>query len=179
MTAAVRLGWTGNISGSFLFFLPLAWIGFHPLAIVAALSFNLLYQFFIHTELPLRLGPLEWVLNTPTHHRVHHATNATCLDKNFGGVLIVFDRLFGTFVTAPKNEPLRYGIVGAAPTDNPARILFGEWAALLRDVKHAPSLGAKLRLVFSAPGSASANPSRDEGMAPQTSSASTALIAGE
>jgi len=92
LTAAIRLGWTGSISGSFVFFLPLAWIGFHPLMIVGMLSVNLLYQFFIHTELSPRLGPLEWVLNTPDHHRVHHASNDACLDKNYGGILIVFDR---------------------------------------------------------------------------------------
>jgi sterol desaturase/sphingolipid hydroxylase (fatty acid hydroxylase superfamily) len=71
-TAAIRLGWTGVISGNFLFFVPLAWIGFHPLAVVGMLGANLIYQFFIHTELAPRLGALEWVLNTPTHHRVHH-----------------------------------------------------------------------------------------------------------
>lgn len=107
LTAAVRLGWTGVISGNFLFFLPLAWLGFHPVAIVGMLGANLVYQFFIHTELAPRLGPLEWVLNTPAHHRVHHASNASCLDRNYGGVLIVFDRLFGTFAEAPEHEPLR------------------------------------------------------------------------
>ena len=67
LTAAIRLGWTGNISGNFLFFLPLAWIGFHPFAIIGMLGINLLYQFFIHTELAPRLGPIELVMNTPTH----------------------------------------------------------------------------------------------------------------
>ena len=93
LTAAIRLGWTGNISGNFLFFLPLAWIGFHPFAIVAMLGINLFYQLLIHTELAPRLGPLELFMNTPTHHRVHHASNEACLDRNFDGMLIVFDRL--------------------------------------------------------------------------------------
>jgi sterol desaturase/sphingolipid hydroxylase (fatty acid hydroxylase superfamily) len=151
-TAAIRLGWTGGISGNFLFFVPLAWIGFHPIAIVAMLGANLLYQFFIHTQLAPRLGPLEWVLNTPAHHRVHHASNQSCLDKNYGGVLIVFDRLFGTVAEAPKDETLRYGLVGVAPTLNPFRVAFGEWGAMIRDVRDAPSPRAKLSALFGPPG---------------------------
>lgn len=152
LTAAVRLGWTGTISGNFLFFLPLAWLGFHPVAIVGMLGANLIYQFFIHTELAPRLGPLEWVLNTPSHHRVHHASNASCLDRNYGGVLIVFDRLFGTFAEAPKHEPLRYGLVGGVPSFNPLRIVFGEWRAMLRDARAAPTPAAKWRALFAPPG---------------------------
>lgn len=152
LTAGIRLGWTGAISGNFLFFLPLAWIGFHPVAIVGMLGANLLYQFFIHTELAPRLGPLERVLNTPAHHRVHHASNASCLDRNYGGVLIVFDRLFGTFAEAPKHEPLRYGLVGGVPSFNPLRIAFGEWLAMLRDARSAPTLPAKWRALFAPPG---------------------------
>jgi sterol desaturase/sphingolipid hydroxylase (fatty acid hydroxylase superfamily) len=147
-TAAVRLGWTGAISGQFLFFVPLAWLGFHPVAIVAILTLNLVYQFFLHTELAPRLGPLEWVLNTPSHHRVHHASNDACLDRNFGGTLIVFDRLFGTFAEAPQDEPLRYGLRGRSPTINPFRIVFGEWAAILRDLAAADSLRSALSIAF-------------------------------
>lgn len=157
LTAAIRLGWTGTISGNFLFFLPLAWIGFHPVAIVAMLGVNLLYQFFIHTELTPRLGPLEWILNTPTHHRVHHASNRSCLDKNYGGILIVFDRLFGTFTEAPKGERLRYGLVGGTPTLNPVRIALGEWAALLRDLRVATTWPDRFRALFAPPGSSKPN----------------------
>ncbi|MBN9548265.1 MAG: sterol desaturase family protein, partial [Alphaproteobacteria bacterium] len=153
LTAAIRLGWTGNISGNFLFFVPLAWLGFHPVAIVAVLGVNLLYQFFIHTELAPRLGPLEWVLNTPAHHRVHHASNRACLDRNYGGVLIVFDRLFGTFAEAPDDEELRYGLVGGTRTLNPVRIALGEWAAMFRDVRRASSPAAMWRALFAPPGS--------------------------
>jgi sterol desaturase/sphingolipid hydroxylase (fatty acid hydroxylase superfamily) len=152
LTAAIRLGWTGNISGNFLFFLPLALIGFHPFAIVAMLAVNLLYQFFIHTEFVPRLGALEWVLNTPNHHRVHHASNAACLDRNYGGILIVFDRLFGTFAEAPRGERLRYGLVGGEPAFNPFRIAFGEWMAMLRDAWNAQGARATLRALFGPPG---------------------------
>lgn len=148
LTAAIRLGWTSNISGHFLFFVPLAWLGFHPFGIVAMLGLNLAYQFFIHTELSPRLGPLELVLNTPAHHRVHHASNAGCLDKNFGGILIVFDRLFGTFAEAPKTEPLRYGLRGRPTSLNPGRIALGEWAILWRDFCRATGPAAKLRVLF-------------------------------
>ncbi len=139
LTAGIRLGWTGAVSGHFLFYVPIALIGFHPLAIATVLGANLAYQFFIHSELVPRLGPLEWVLNTPTHHKVHHASNETCLDKNYGGTLIVFDRLFGTFATPPECEPLRYGLVGRSPSNNPVKIVFSEWTSMIRDLRNAKS----------------------------------------
>jgi sterol desaturase/sphingolipid hydroxylase (fatty acid hydroxylase superfamily) len=150
-TAAIRLGWTANISGNFLFLLPLIWLGFHPFMVLGMLGLNLLYQFFIHTELVGRLGPLEWVLNTPAHHRVHHASNEACLDRNYGGILIIFDRLFGTFTEAPRHELLRYGVLGDAPSNNPVRIAFAGWRRLFRDVARAPSLMARLKVLFGPP----------------------------
>jgi sterol desaturase/sphingolipid hydroxylase (fatty acid hydroxylase superfamily) len=152
LTAAIRLGWTGNISGNFLFFLPLALVGFHPLAIVTMLGINLFYQFFIHSDFAPNLGVLEWVLNTPTHHRVHHACNEPCLDRNYGGILIVFDRLFGTFAEQPGDQPLRFGLVGGAPSFNPIRIALGEWIAMLDDARKARGTSAKLRALFGPPG---------------------------
>ncbi|MFM1814074.1 MAG: hypothetical protein RLZ98_769 [Pseudomonadota bacterium] len=155
LTAGIRLGWTAGISGHFLFYVPLALIGFHPLAIAATLGANLGYQFFIHSELAPRLGPLEWSLNTPTHHMVHHACNEACLDKNFGGTLIIFDRLFGTFAAPPSEEPLRYGLVGREPSHNPVTIVFGEWAALLKDLRNSNTgLAGWLRILFGPPRSA-------------------------
>jgi len=151
LTAAIRLGWTGGFSGHGLFMLPLALLGFHPLMILAALGLNLLYQFFIHTELAPRLGPLEWVLNTPAHHRVHHASNPACLDRNFGGVLIVFDRLFGTFAEAPRGEALHYGLAGRAASLNPLRIALGEWLAMGRDAWRARGWRARWRALFGTP----------------------------
>lgn len=150
-SAAIRLGWTGLISGNFLFFVPLAWLGFSPVAITVMLALNLLYQFFLHTELSPRFGPLEWVLNTPSHHRVHHASNAHCLDKNFGGVLIVFDRVFGTFAAAPEQEPLRYGLKGGVPSNNPIRIALREWWRLLGDLGRARGVKAKLMVMLGRP----------------------------
>jgi sterol desaturase/sphingolipid hydroxylase (fatty acid hydroxylase superfamily) len=151
LSAAIRLGWTGQLTGAFIFFLPLALIGFSPVAIGAMLSAGLLYQFFLHTALPVRLGPLEWILNTPAHHRVHHACNETCLDKNYGSVLIVFDRLFGTFAEPPPGEPLRFGLKGRASSNNPFVVALGEWHYLVRDAVRAKGLGAKLKVLFGAP----------------------------
>ena len=128
LTAAVRTGWGGHLSGGFVFYLPLVLIGFHPAAVFGALGLSLLYQFFLHLAYAPQLGPLEWVFNTPRHHQVHHACNHACVDKNFGSVLIVFDRIFGTFA-APPSEALRYGLAEAAPTKNVLKILFGAWSA--------------------------------------------------
>lgn len=151
LSAAIRIGWTGQLTGAFVFFLPLAWIGFHPVAIGAMLGAGLLYQFFLHTAFPVRLGPLEWVLNTPNHHRVHHASNDACLDRNYGNILIVFDRLFGTFAEAPRDEPLRFGLKDREPSNNVFRIALGEWAHLLRDAARARGLRQRLKVLFGAP----------------------------
>jgi sterol desaturase/sphingolipid hydroxylase (fatty acid hydroxylase superfamily) len=151
LSAAIRLGWTGQLTGAFAFFLPLAWLGFHPLAIAFVIAVGLLYQFFLHTAASVSLGPLEWVLNTPNHHRVHHASNDACLDKNYGSVLIVFDRLFGTFAVAPQQEALRFGLKGRTPSNNPFAIALGEWTHLLRDVWSTRGLMPRLRVLFGPP----------------------------
>ena len=152
LTAAIRLGWTGPISGAIVFFIPLAFIGFHPLAVIGMFGLNLLYQFLLHTHFTPRLGPLEWVLNTPAHHRVHHASNESCLDRNFGGVLIVWDRLFGTFALAPKDEALRFGLAGnSLPSQNPFVVAFHEWRRMLKDVWVARGFKAKITTLLGAP----------------------------
>jgi len=150
LTAGIRLGWFGGLSGGLAFYLPLPLIGFDPLAVGIMLAANLGYQFFLHPAVAPHLGPLERVLNTPRHHHVHHASNATCIDKNFGGTLIVFDRLFGTFAQAPDHEPLRFGLlgVGAVPA-NPLRIIAFEWMRMARDLKRRPKRWFKV--LFGAP----------------------------
>ncbi len=151
LSAAIRLGWTGQLTGAFVFFLPLAWIGFHPIFIAITMMIGLAYQFFLHTAFTIDLGPFEWVFNTPTHHRVHHASNEGCLDKNYGSMLIVFDRLFGTFAKAPETELLRFGVKGRKSSNNPIRIALGEWLILFRDFRNANGLRCKLRVLFGAP----------------------------
>lgn len=137
LSAAYRLGWTAPISGAALFFAPLVYVGAPPYVVLAALAINLVYQFWLHTELIGRLGPLEWILNTPSHHRVHHASNSEYIDRNFGGMLIVFDRLFGTFAAERDDVACRYGLVTRLTTYNPLRIAFHAWWAMLRDLARA------------------------------------------
>ena len=131
---ALRQPWTESFS-AYWFWLPLPLIGFHPLAVIAMQSISLIYQFFVHTEAVRSLGPLEAVINTPSHHRVHHGSNPRYIDKNYGGMLIIWDRLFGTF--EPEVERVRYGLVHNLDTFNPVRIAFHEFAAMTRDVRRA------------------------------------------
>ena len=149
---AYRFGWTGKIAGNALFFVPMIWLGFAPKAVFAALALNLLYQFWLHAEWVPKLGWLEYVLNTPSHHRVHHASNADYIDANYGGVLIVFDRLFGTFVAERPDLPCRYGLVTPLISNNPIRIAFHEWLNLLDDLRGARSWREAIGYLFGPPG---------------------------
>ncbi|MBU6407611.1 MAG: sterol desaturase family protein [Alphaproteobacteria bacterium] len=150
LTTALRQTWTGDLSASFVFWAPLILIGFPVEMVLMFSAFSLVYQFFIHTETIDRLGPLEWVLNTPSHHRVHHATNPKYLDANYAGVLIVWDRLFGTFIQ--EEERPSYGIISNLGTLNPFRIAFHEWAGIARDLLSARSLREIGGYVFGPPG---------------------------
>ena len=152
LSAAMRLGWGSHLTGGFIFYLPLVALGFHPAAVVAVLGSGLLYQFLLHLAHPPHLGPLEWVLNTPRHHQLHHASNAEYLDKNFGAVLIVFDRLFGTFAEAPKYSPLRFGIAGMPATSNPLQIVFGIWMRMFGHALRAKGMLGKARALLGGPG---------------------------
>jgi sterol desaturase/sphingolipid hydroxylase (fatty acid hydroxylase superfamily) len=152
LTTALRQTWTGVLGLNFIFWLPLVWIGFPPTMVLMFTAFSLVYQFWIHTEAIDRLGPLEWVMNTPSHHRVHHATNARYLDANYAGVLIIWDRLFGSFVPESREEKPRYGIVANLGSFNPFRVAFHEWAGIFRDVRGAKSLGEVRGYLFGPPG---------------------------
>jgi sterol desaturase/sphingolipid hydroxylase (fatty acid hydroxylase superfamily) len=149
LSTALRQPLLTPITGPW-FWLPLPLVGFPPHMILTAQAISLLYQFWLHTEAVDRLGPLEWVLNTPSHHRVHHGKNVPYLDKNHGGILIIWDRLFGTF--AREDERVVYGLTKDIDTFNPLRIGFHEVAAIGRDVARAPTVGAKLGYVFAPPG---------------------------
>jgi sterol desaturase/sphingolipid hydroxylase (fatty acid hydroxylase superfamily) len=151
LPAALRLGWTSALSGSWIAFIPLIIAGWHPSVVAALLAFNLFYQFFLHTEVIGRVGALEHVLNTPAHHRVHHASNACYVDKNFGGVLIVFDRMFGTFAAERPDEPCRYGLVTPLRSFNPCVLALHEWRLMVRDSWRAGSPVAALRVLFGQP----------------------------
>jgi sterol desaturase/sphingolipid hydroxylase (fatty acid hydroxylase superfamily) len=151
LSAAFRFGWVGRLIGTSAFFVPLIWLGFPPRAVFITLSLNLLYQFWIHIDWMPRLGPLEWVLNTPSHHRVHHAANPEYLDRNYGGVLIVFDRLFGTFAAEREAIPCRYGLVTPLYSNNPLRIVAHQWVALGRDLWRARGPREWWRALFGPP----------------------------
>jgi sterol desaturase/sphingolipid hydroxylase (fatty acid hydroxylase superfamily) len=152
LASAFRLGVTEVWSGGWLFYLPLYVLGFHPLAVAVVLGANLFFQFWLHTDLVGRLGPLEWLFNTPSHHRVHHATNPHYLDRNFGGVLIVFDRLFGTHAVERGDEPVVYGLVHPVGSYNPVTIAFHQWVQMARDVWRAESWSERFRQAFGRPG---------------------------
>ncbi len=152
LAAAFRLGWTSSATGALLFFVPLIFLGFPAPIVVATLAINLLYQFWVHATWIPRLGPLEWVLNTPSAHRVHHASNLDYLDANYGGVLIVFDRLFGTYRPERAEEPCRYGLVKPLGTRNLLVVEFHEWAAMLRDAWRAPTWRGRIGTLLMPPG---------------------------
>jgi len=148
LATALRQSWTAPLMG-WIFWAPLALLGFRPEAIALMQAFSLLYQYGLHTETIGRLGPLEWVLNTPSHHRVHHGRNPAYLDQNYGGILIVWDRLFGTFT--PEGEPVRYGITKPVGSHHPVWIQLHEFVAIARDLRHAPSRRAAWRAVAGPP----------------------------
>ncbi|GAC1436365.1 MAG: sterol desaturase family protein [Solirubrobacteraceae bacterium] len=133
------------------FWLPLALLGFPPWMILTQQAISLIYQFWIHTE---RIGtlpaPIELVFNTPSHHRVHHGSNDIYLDRNYGGILIIWDRLFGSFQA--EGERVRYGLTKNIETFNPLRVVSHEWLAIWRDARAACNWRERLAFIFARPG---------------------------
>ena len=152
LAAAYRIGIFGRLSGATFFFIPLIWLGYPPKVVFEVLSLNLLYQFWIHATWIPKLGWLEGWINTASAHRVHHAANLDYLDANYGGVLLVFDRLFGTYRAERDDLPCRYGLVTPFEGNNILKLEFHQWAALARDLASARSLGAVLGYLFKPPG---------------------------
>lgn len=152
LSIAYRLGVTGFFSLLWLFFIPLAWLGFRPEVTSICLSLNLFYQFWLHTELIPKLGWLEWLFNTPSHHRVHHASNPLYLDRNYGGVLIVFDRLFGTFQEERSDIKIKYGLTEKIAIKSILNIAFMGWLSLWHDIKLQRRIIDKIKLIIFPPG---------------------------
>jgi sterol desaturase/sphingolipid hydroxylase (fatty acid hydroxylase superfamily) len=148
---ALRQTWTGGFM-SFIFWLWLPLIGFQPAMVLTMQAISLLYQFWIHTELVRSMGWLETFLNTPSHHRVHHASNQRYLDRNHAGIFIIWDRLFGTFEPEDMQDKPVYGLTKNINTYNPLRIAFHEWIDIWRDLRAAPTLREKFASVFGRPG---------------------------
>ncbi len=149
LSTALRQAWTKQIVTPW-FWLPLALIGFPAWMIMMQQAFSLVYQYWIHTESIRSLGPLEWVLNTASHHRVHHASNQRYLDKNHAGIFIVWDRWFGTF--EPEGEPVVYGLTKNVHSYNLVRIAFHEYVDIWRDLRRARSAREAWMFVFGPPG---------------------------
>ncbi|WP_176037701.1 sterol desaturase family protein [Brucella tritici] len=148
LTTALRQSWTGQMTGMFVLQVPMVLLGFHPAVIAFVYGFNLIYQFWIHTEAVGKLPkPIEFIFNTPSHHRVHHATNPRYLDANYAGTLIVWDRMFGTFVEELPEDMPRYGIVKNVGTFNPVRVAFHEWVGMFKDV-FSSGLTLRQRLMY-------------------------------
>ena len=152
LSTALRQTWTGFLTLGFAFKLPLVLLGFHPVMIAICGGFNLIYQFWIHTE---AIGKMprwfEAVMNTPSHHRVHHATNPRYLDRNYAGVFIVWDKLFGSFEPESDEERIRYGIVWQLGSFNLLWAVFHEWVGIAKDMWRAP-WRHKLSYFFREPG---------------------------
>lgn len=154
LSTALRQSWTGLFTGMFVLQVPLVLLGFHPAVIAFVYGFNLVYQFWIHTETIGRMWNwVEFIFNTPSHHRVHHATNPRYLDANYAGTLIIWDRMFGTFVEELEEDLPRYGIVKNIGTFNPVKVAFHEWIGMFKDA-FSPGLtiGQRLRYLFMPPG---------------------------
>jgi sterol desaturase/sphingolipid hydroxylase (fatty acid hydroxylase superfamily) len=146
---ALRQKW--NPWFEFFFFLPLPFLGIAPWAIYMAFGFNLIYQFFVHTEMVGKLWrPIELVMNTPSHHRVHHGSDPEYLDKNYAGIFIVWDRLFGSFVEE-KQRPT-YGLTKPVGTYNLLRLQYGDYAQIVHNVRSADRFRDKLGYLFGPPG---------------------------
>jgi sterol desaturase/sphingolipid hydroxylase (fatty acid hydroxylase superfamily) len=149
-TTAMRQSWLYGVAGNWLFYTPLVWLGFEPRWVLGTLSINLAYQFFIHTQWVGRLPDwAEAVFNTPSHHRAHHGRNPRYIDRNYGGTLIVFDRLFGTFT--PETEPVDYGLVRPVQSTNPLWLTLHEWAAMGRDMARPGPWAQRLKHLWGPP----------------------------
>ncbi len=148
-TTALRVSFIDNFV-TWVFFLPAIAIGFHPAVVLLSLVFILTYQFWIHTELIRKMGWFEYIFNSPSHHRVHHGSDDIYLDKNYGGLLIIWDRIFGTF----QKEEFKptYGLTTQINTINPIKIHAYEYIGIFKDLWKAKSIKEAFGYLFKAPG---------------------------
>ena len=143
-----RQAWFGPIS-KIPFFMVLPLLGFDPTIIAVAGVMSTLWGIVGHTQIVGKLGFVEWVFNTPSHHRVHHGSNKQYIDKNYGNLLIIWDRMFGTF--EPEEEPVRFGLVNNVNTYNPTKITFMAWASMIDDIKNKNNFGEMLNTFIEPP----------------------------
>ncbi|MBL7744329.1 MAG: sterol desaturase family protein [Chitinophagaceae bacterium] len=151
LSGGMRVPWTSNITGNFLFWAWLPFIGIEPAMIMLMKAISVIYQFWLHTEVIRKMpGWFEAFFNTPSHHRIHHASNIEYLDKNHGGFLIIWDKLFGTF--QKETDPPVYGLTKKIGSSNPFAIAFHEWKSMFSDLKKAKKLKDYLNYIFNSPG---------------------------
>lgn len=152
LSTAMRQSMTYSLNFSQIFWLPLILLGFPPAAVLVAYSINLAYQYFVHTEAVGKLSPLvEWIFNTPSHHRAHHGRNPRYIDKNYGGILIIWDRLFGTFQAEREDDPVEYGIPNQIYSHNFLTLNFHEWRDMFRDALQPGPLWQRLQHLWRPP----------------------------
>ena len=151
LAAALRQTWTGNSTGAFLFWAWMPLVGFHPIWILFMQQISLIYQFWIHTETVDKLpAAVEFIFNTPAHHRVHHGSDLKYLDKNHAGILIIWDRLFGSF--QQEEERPVYGLTKNIESYNPALIAFKTWGELFKKALNSGSVKNGLHYFMKPPG---------------------------
>ena len=151
-TTAFRLAWTPILSGLFLFYLPIVWLGYDPVWVYGMVSADLAYQFFVHTELVPHVRWVEWFINTPSAHRVHHASNPEYIDKNYSGTLMLWDHLFGTYQPERPDVAIRYGLVhNRSKPNNPLYIAYEGLWDVLKSAVHASNPKAAVARLFGPP----------------------------
>ena len=143
-----RQAWFGPIS-KIPFFMVLPLLGFDPTIIAVAGVISTLWGIVGHTQVIGKLGPLEWIFNTPSHHRVHHGSNKQYIDKNYGNLLIIWDRMFGTF--EPEQEEVEFGLVNNVNTFNPVKVTFMAWVSMINELKQKNSLSEVIKVIFGPP----------------------------
>jgi sterol desaturase/sphingolipid hydroxylase (fatty acid hydroxylase superfamily) len=143
-----RQAWLGPVS-KIPFFMTLPLMGLDPTIIAIAGVVSTLWGIVGHTQIINKLGPIEWIFNTPSHHRVHHGSNEQYIDKNYGNLFIIWDRFFGTF--EPEKETVKYGLVNNVDTFNPIKITIMGWTSILRDMKNSQTFRQALYLFFGPP----------------------------
>lgn len=149
-----RQAWFGPVS-KIPFFMLLPMLGFDPTIVAAAGVISTLWGIVGHTQIIGKLGFIEWVFNTPSHHRVHHGSNKQYIDKNYGNLLIIWDRMFGTF--EPEEEPVKFGLVNNVNTYNPAKITFMAWSSMIDDIKKKKNLSEMLSTIIEPPSTQAEN----------------------
>jgi len=151
LASGLRVPWTSELTGNFLFWAWMPLVGIEPYMVIIMKSVGALYQFWLHTETIKKLPYwVETVFNTPSHHRVHHSSNVEYLDKNHGGTLIIWDKIFGTF--QPELSVPKYGLTAGIKSFNPLVIAFHEWKSMVKDLSKSHRMKDRLHYLFNAPG---------------------------